>query len=51
MFAHEHDGANDRDGVQGIGQRHKRSVQKGRDPPDYFESDETGEHENKKCID
>jgi len=51
MLAHEHDRAHHRNRIQGIGERHQRSMQQGRNAPDYFKSDETGEHKDKECVD
>src|SRR5208282_1664233 len=51
MPAHEHDGTDDRDRVQGVGERHQGCVQQGRNPANHFKSDEAGEHKNKKRVD
>ena len=38
--ARQDDGADHRDGVERVGQRHQRRVQQGRDPPDHLKPDE-----------
>src|ERR1700752_2216366 len=51
VLSYEHDCAHDCDGVKGVGQRHQRRVQEGRDVADNFESDEGRQHENEECVD
>src|SRR5208337_2229116 len=51
VLAHEHDRTHYRDRIQGVGERHQRSVQQRRDPPDHFKSDEPSENKNKERID
>ena len=46
-----HDGADDRDGVEGIGKRHERRVEQRRDSPDDLKSDEGRQHKNVESVD
>src|SRR5260221_12151463 len=48
LFADQDNGADDRDGVESIGQRHERSMQQRRNVADDLESDEGRQHESKK---
>src|SRR6202040_2393216 len=51
VFASENDGADDRDGVEGIGEGHERSVEKRGDAANDFKSDESSERENVEAGD
>ena len=51
VFAGEDDGAHHGDGIEGVGQRHQRRVQQGRDSADHLESDERRQHEYVEACD
>src|SRR5579864_4115757 len=51
LFADEDDGTDDGDGVEGVGERHQRRVEQGRDVADDFEADEGCEHEYEEGVD
>ena len=50
-LAGQDDRAHDGDRVQRVGQRHQRRVQQRRNPPDHFEADERGQHEDVEAGD
>ena len=48
LFAGDQDRSDDRDGGDGVGQRHQRRVQQARDVLDDLEADERREHEHEQ---
>src|SRR6266700_1591518 len=51
LFADQDNRTDDRDGIEGIRQRHEWRMQQRRNVADNFESDESRQHEYEKCID